>query len=525
MKQRIKRIICGAMASTMLFATACGGGTTPTEPGDKTPGGSDKVVVNLCDNANLSNINIYNNISSPSYSFAEMMYDSLLQTDHMGNEVPSICESYTVSDDGKTVTMIIADDVVFQDGSVCDATDVNATMNFIIDNIDTSALGSFNWSVLESSEMKDDKTVVLTLEDSMSTLDISMAYTYILSADDIENHGAEMFTQKIFNGTGPWKFVEWVDGQYSKFTRNDDYWQGQKSNIDELYVWYISESNAQIASFTSKQIDYINAVSFDLLPMLDPVKDVSTQNTQLSEVMYYLQFKMDGTAPTSDENLRYAIMHSIDREMLLDLMGGGQVISDFYTANCPGHNDDIEAISYDPELAKEYLAKSDYNGETIEFYSRNDLVAVEAVVTAIADYMTQIGITVKINIVDGAGFNTIRSDGTYDIFMVNLGTYDGNPLTQYLVPRIVQDCHSHGYVNEDLNELIMDAYSDFNEETRVATLEEIGGIMYEMQGPIVPIFQYNKYTCVRNGLLGLNETNCAGTYYRDVSVDTAIWGK
>ena len=71
-------------------------------------------------------------------------------------------------------------------------------------------------------------------------------------------------------------------------------------------------------AFINGDIDYINNVNVDLKSMLDPVADQIVEITNsISEVMYYLQFKMDGKAPTTDQNLRYAIMHAIDRECIL----------------------------------------------------------------------------------------------------------------------------------------------------------------------------------------------------------------
>ncbi|MFR5730833.1 MAG: hypothetical protein ACLUD2_01680 [Clostridium sp.] len=54
-------------------------------------------------------------------------------------------------------------------------------------------------------------------------------------------------------------------------------------------------------------------------------------------------------------------------------MGGGLVMNDFFTTHAEGHQDSLEALKYDPELAKEYLAKSSYNGEELVLLSRSDI--------------------------------------------------------------------------------------------------------------------------------------------------------
>lgn len=81
--------------------------------------------------------------------------------------------------------------------------------------------------------------------------------------------------------------------------------------------------------------------------MLDGVADQCTMKEQVKETMYYLQFKMDGKAPTSDQNLRFAIMHAVDRDAFCTLMGGGTVMNDFFTTHAEGHQPDKPAIGYD----------------------------------------------------------------------------------------------------------------------------------------------------------------------------------
>ena len=70
----------------------------------------------------------------------------------------------------------------------------------------------------------------------------ALGYTFILSDEDLEKYGDQMWAQGVVNGTGPWKYDEWIDGQYVKFTRNDDFWKGRNTNVDEVYIWYISEA-------------------------------------------------------------------------------------------------------------------------------------------------------------------------------------------------------------------------------------------------------------------------------------------
>ncbi len=534
MKKRKMFAAVALVASMILSTAACGGSTSGESAGGTVSnetvasGGvssyvddDGKVVVNLQREDGIQSLNIWNYTSGPNYMFAEMVFDSLYTSNHGGDCEPLICTGYDLSEDQKEVTLHIAEGVKFFDGSDCDADDVYTEMQYIAEHKDEMALFATNWKYLEKAEKIDDHTVKLYLSEPFFSLDISLAYTYIAKAEEIEQYGASLFSSvETLNGTGKWKLDEWVDGQYLKFSRNTDYWQGGDfSNIDTLYLWFISDPTAQNAAFINGDIDYINNVNVDLKSMLDPVADQCEMNEMVAETMYYLQFKMDGTAPTSDQNLRYAIMHSIDREALCALMGGGVVMNDFYTQHAEGHQDDIPAIEYDPELAKEYLAKSNYNGEELVLLSRSDISYADSIMTAMADYMNQIGIKTRVDMVDTATMNSRRTDGDYDIFMVNLATWDGNALTQNLVPRIVEDMHSSGYVNEELNDKILQAFGDMNKESRTKTLEEVGDMLYDLQGPIVPLMQIIRTSCTRKGLTGMIENPLSGYIFTDVSVE------
>ena len=541
--RKTKRFTALMMAALVAFGlVGCGGSTASTQPagGDSTAaagsensetgssGGTSayvdadgKVVVNLQREDGIQSLNIWNYTSGPNYMFAEMVFDALYSSNHGGDCEPLICTGYDLSDDQKEVTLHIAEGVKFFDGSDCDADDVYTEMQYIAEHKDEMALFATNWKYLEKAEKVDDHTVKLYLSEPFFSLDISLAYTYIAKAEEIEQYGSSLFSSvDTLNGTGRWKLDEWVDGQYLKFSRNTDYWQGGDfSNIDTLYLWFISDPTAQNAAFINGDIDYINNVNVDLKSMLDPVADQCEITDSISEVMYYLQFKMDGKAPTTDQNLRYAIMHAIDRDAFCSLMGGGLVMNDFFTTHAEGHQDSLEALKYDPELAKEYLAKSSYNGEELVLLSRSDISYADSIMTAMADYLNQIGIKTRVDMVDTATMNTRRTDGDYDIFMVNLATWDGNALTQNLVPRVVQDMHSNGYKNDELNAKIMEAFGDMNKETRVKTLEEVDNILYELQGPIVPLMQVMRSSCIRKGLTGLIENPLSGYIFTNVTVE------
>lgn len=171
----------------------------------------------------------------------------------------------------------------------------------------------------------------------------------------------------MINGSGPWKYKEWVDGQRMTFTRNDDYWKGQTSNVDELNIWYITEANTIVSSLLSGEIDAVAKVDYDLLPMIEGNDNFEFTPYDVDS-LNYLQFKCGSGDSFEDINMRKAVMHAINFEAFLNFYGGGSVLQ---CAATPGNDGYVElgGYEYNPELAKEYLAKTNYDGRELSLAS------------------------------------------------------------------------------------------------------------------------------------------------------------
>lgn len=549
MKKARKALLAAVLAGTMILtgcssgrANVSAGNTSGAEPaGTEAEGGmtaetkaaaarsssedAGKVVVNLNSSEQLTNLNPYTMANSGNYVHAEMIYDQPYLSDHMGGMTPGIVTSYDISGDGLTITLHVRDGVTFTNGDVCDGKDVFCTFDYICKNKDTLAAVSSVWKELAEVKLVDDHTVDLVLKEKKSNLEIAFGYVWIFSDEMFEAEGEQMFANGHLVGTGPWKFVKWVDGQYSKYERNPDWWgwNGQESNVDIVYIWYMTENSTAVSAAISKNLDFVE-VEADLASMLDGQNEVELV-TGVSEVMYYLGLKCN-EPPFDDVNARLALAHCIDREAIVEgIMGGGRVMNNNFTSKLLGYKD-TELKAYDPELAKQYLEKSGYDGRTLELYTRGPLLNGEDVLVAVGSYMEAVGFKVNINIVETATFVQIRKDAEYDVYLVNMGSYDLDPLTQYLTPVVRQDCYSTGYSNEELFGLIDLANQEYDKDKKKEYLEEICQIMYDEQGPQIGIFQPMKHYGVRKGLNGINMTMCSGTYFRYVSVDNPeAWKK
>lgn len=534
MKKLSKKLVC-ILAALSLAGCGSGGSGTASgpAPSDSSPAAVEKTdskegrVVNVSDVISLINLEVYANNNSCEFLYSDLVFDPLYYGDREGNNTPCICTSYDLNEDGTEAILHLKEGVKFHDGTDLNAKDVVATFEFMKRNMDTLALASAVWPYLEGAEYVDDNTVKLRMTQYFATFETALSYTWVLSDEDIEKYGDDFQSaEKIINGSGPWKYEDWVDGQYLKVSRNEDYWDKENiSNIDTLYVWYISQENAKVSGMISGEIDFASTLRPDMIPMVEGQKGIEVIE-YVADVMHYLQFDCAEDSIFNDINARKAVAHALDRNTMLDLVGGGEAMNCMFLRSLAGFDESIPGYEYNPELAKEYLAKTGYNGEELTIYTRNDLASIDDVMAVFVENLSAVGFNITTKLCDSAEFVAIRQDPTaYDLFFVTLGGFDGDPYSLYIIPRIVDDCHHSYYVNEELNNLITDSYKTTDAAKRDEMLKSVAKTVYDECGPVLAVYTPKEYCLIREGLEGVNATKCAGPYFRYIHVDENVWGK
>lgn len=400
-----RKVMSGLLAGSLILSlVACGAGSGATETGDPSGNGAvgtssasgDEIVVNVSDNVTLINLEVYANNNSCEFLYADLVFDPLYYGDRQGNNSPCICTSYDLNEDGTEVTLHIKEGVKFHDGTDLNAEDVVATFEFMLRNMDTLGLASAVWSNLESVELIDEYTCKITLSQYFATFENSLTYTWILSDEDIEQYGDDFQSaERVINGSGPWKFVEWQDGQYARYTPNQNYWDPDAvSNIDTLNVWFVNQENAKVSGITSGNLDYTQSLRSDMVPMVENLEGVEVIE-YTSDVMYYMQFDCAEDSIFSDPNARKAAAYALDVNTVLGLVGGGEKMNCMFLPSLLGYDESIEGYEYNPDLAREYLAQTDYNGEKLTLYARNDLVAIDDVMAVFIQNLVDVGFNIS----------------------------------------------------------------------------------------------------------------------------------
>jgi peptide/nickel transport system substrate-binding protein len=217
-------------------------------------------------------------------------------------------------------------------------------------------------SIITGVEKVDDLTVkfILSAAQAPFLANLAMDIFAISSPAAIEAAGEDYGTPAVGAvGTGPFKFVEWVEGDHITVEANDDYWGG-RPKIDQIIWRVIPDDSARFLALKAGDIHGLEqAVVEDLATAeADPDLYILTRpalNTSYLAFNYRL-------VEFQDIRVREAVAHAINKEGLIENFFGayGSVATNFLPPLVWGHNDAIEDWAYDPELSRQLLADAGF---------------------------------------------------------------------------------------------------------------------------------------------------------------------
>ncbi len=285
------------------------------------------------------------------------VFEGLTRFASDGSIQPALAESWDISEDGLTFVFHLHDGVRFHDGTTMDAEDVKFSIERAQAEDSTNAQKPL-FAGIVSVEAVDPLTVRFTLSEPNGNFLFNMAWgdAVIVAPES----AADNATDPI--GTGPFKFVEWVQGDHVELARNPDYW-GTPVRLEKATFKFIADPTAAFAAMMAGDLDaYPNFPSPETLPQLgaDPRFEVIVGSTEGETVM-----AMNYNSPPLDDiRVREAIAHAINRQEIIDgaMFGYGTPIGTFFPPSNPDYVDLTSLSDYDPEKSKALLADAGYGG-------------------------------------------------------------------------------------------------------------------------------------------------------------------
>lgn len=384
--------------------------------------------------------------------FSGTVWEKLVTLNAQSEVVPELCESWEMSEDATTFTFHLRKGVLFHDGSEMKAADVVASMNRWIEAYSTAGdlVGSGRFEVV------DDYTVKMVCDSSALTLLEMMAGSaqpaIITTAASCSNEDGNGYL-KDYIGTGPYKFVDWVQDQYITFEKFDAYvpyylegsteevmdgWAGYKHAYTKtLKFYYVTEEATRIAGLQTGQYDAIFTVSSDNYDMVNNTPELEVALEQGGTVA--LVFNKAEESMSNDNNIRKAVNAVANNDDLLKAAFGNfyELGSCYMDEANAAWLTDAGSENYnlvDPELAKTYLEAAGYNGETFTILTPT-LNHLDNIALVLKTELESIGMNVEIEAVDWATFTQYRTDkSAYDLYVTSFASVPVPSLKAYYGP-------------------------------------------------------------------------------------------
>lgn len=290
-----------------------------------------------------------------------LVYAGLFVHDAESNPIPRLAESYLVSDDGKTYTVKLRPNILFQDGTPLTADDVVFTLRAIQDPAYRSPLRQ-NWQGVDISS-PDDETIVFSLKKSyfgfLENLTVGILPKHIWQSIAPEKFAlAENNLMPI--GAGPYQFSD-----LKKDAEGNILWYELKANptyvlgrpyIDTFNFRFYPDEDGLFAAYKQGEVFGMASVRSSRVEELLVKKSTSVHELQLPRA-FSVFFNTSKNVAIAYDEVRAALSLATDRAAIVHetLADRGIVATTPFLPFMRGYDAGIETLSFDLERSNALL--------------------------------------------------------------------------------------------------------------------------------------------------------------------------
>ncbi|TCM99426.1 nickel transport system substrate-binding protein [Paenibacillus sp. BK033] len=460
------------------------------------------------------NPHVYN----PSQLIAQsMIYEPLVNYTEGGEVVPFLAESWTISEDGKTYSFKIRQNVKFSDGTLFNANVAKKNFDAVMKHVENHSWLGFI-SLLDKTEAVDEYTFNIVLKQAyyptLQELSVIRPVRFLGEAGFPDDGDTSKGVKKPV-GTGPWMLTDYKTDEYAEFTRNPNYW-GEQPKIDKVVFKIIPDGDTRVLAFEKGELDMIygeGAISVDAFMQLQANDEYATQ---ISSPVATRQLVMNTTNPAlSDKKVRLALQYGFNKEAMVQGVTSRleEKADSLLSSNFPFAQTNPSPIGYDVEKAKAYLDEAGWklpegksvrekDGQPLEvelIYEKSDQIIKPMAETLQAEWAA---IGVKLNITGLELTEQVKRfrAGQFDLyFFSNYGApYDPSSFFHIVAEKSfgIAEALANLPMKNELDQQVQEALATTDENKRKELFNAIQTTLHE-EGALVPI-SYIKKTVVYN---------------------------
>lgn len=454
-----------------------------------------------------------------------------LTREKSGIVYPGIAETWEVSDDGLTVTFNLRESK-WSDGSELTANDFVYAWKRGMDPL-TASEYSWIWEYTNivgameavAGEGSLDDVGISAVNDLTLEIKLKVPTDYIISllsfyhfmpvnqtAVESAADGAWAKDSELVISNGPFVLTSYTIGEGLTMVKNENYWNAEEVKLDGIDAVFIDEQSTAYQAYVSGELQFIPEVPTAEVPRLiaeDP-------NFYVYPLLgtYYYNFNLDLDI-WADVNVRRALSLAIDRELITETLGEGQIPAagmvppgfvdadgnDFFeVAGTYGVATDGSKIAE----AQQLLADAGYPGGegfpefTLLYNTSEGHQKVAELVQEM--FKANLGIICKIENQEWAVFQDTRKVGDFEMARGGWLTDFMDPMGLLSIFTSENAYNDPNYVSEEFDTLLSAATQARGKEHFDILYEAQEMLMNDM--PIIPVYHYTDVMLVSDVVVG-----------------------
>lgn len=566
---KFRKILAMVMALALLCATfaACGdtsgtsssagtsstasdsGDSSAAEEGETATGGSGGTL-NMRNTMEPTSLNTL--LATYAYDFTPInaMIECLYRDDENDVPQPAGAETVDISDDKLVYTFHLREDATWSNGDPVVATDYEfawqqalnpevasdyAYMLYFIHNAEPYFNGEVEWSEV-GVKVIDDYTLEVTLDNPLPYATDLFAFPTLAPINQkfYEEVGADKYATdaEYFCCNGMYELTEWSHNSEIVFEKREDYWNAAEVGPDKIVYKIITDSQAGLNSYLSREIDYTDLDSGEVVQQAEAAGfEVGVKPARSS---YYLIVNTEDEF-MSNQNLRLALAYAVDKQALIDtvyqndnqpmtsftppaIMGAAGADGPSFQEALLEERGEMYPGSGDLEKAQEYLqAALEELGCTVDELNLSIDCADDSLRRNCATFLQEqwrqnLGIeNIAVNSMQTKQVSANRQSGDY---CMSLGGWspDYNDAINFLDLWVTDGGNNDSFWgNEEYDNLIAQATAEADEEVRQQYLFDAEEIL-AAEMPVIPLYwqcqnySYNKDKIVDGAIITANQT-------------------
>jgi peptide/nickel transport system substrate-binding protein len=438
--------------------------------------------------------------SPDSQPIFKAVFDQPLDQDPQLKLIPHLIKTWELAPDGLSMPIELRDDITFHNGDKLTTEDFRYTFFERLKSplkLDTAN----SWRKVQDIVIESPTKAVMKFSSPAPTAPQWLAFlgSYVVPKKYIESVGPETFAKKPV-GSGPYKLVDYELNSRIVLERNDKYW-GPKPKIARVTIQVIKDPSARIAAIQSGQVDCTINLPVRETQRLAKESGFAGEINPITRVIL-LQVRND--LAFADDNVRLAAHHAIDKAALSKAFYAGAAVplSEVATPGTPAYLPDFH-FKYDPNLAKQLLAKSGYSTEKpvkIGFASTNGHFPSDYdIARAIVQMWKRVGIEANLEVIEYAKyFELNRGTKLPEATLYSWDNATGDPeiFAGYLLnPKMPFSA----WKDMKVGQKVLDLFNVANYAKRVEGYKELNRLAVE-SGATMPLLQSVQTLVRKNNL-------------------------